>query len=136
MPMTGQCLCGQFSYSVDAEPQMTAICHCKNCQRQAGSAFSILISVPADAVTTRGDLKTYHDKGESGAGVDRKFCAECGSPVFTHIPAMPGATFIKAGTLDVTSGLKPSVELWCQSAQPWVPENEGAMRFDTNPPSG
>ena len=136
MTMSGRCLCGQFSYTADAEPQMTAVCHCKNCQRQAGSAFSILIAVPDDAVTTKGELKTYHDKGTSGADIHRKFCADCGSPVFTHIPTQPGVTFIKAGTLDDPSGLKPTMEFWCQSAQPWVAETAGAARFDANPPAG
>ncbi len=29
----GGCLCGAVRYSTDAEPLLTAVCHCKNCQR-------------------------------------------------------------------------------------------------------
>ena len=33
---TGQCLCGDIKYTIAAEPVMAGVCHCKNCQRQAG----------------------------------------------------------------------------------------------------
>ena len=39
MSLTGKCLCGAISYSIDNQPAVTGVCHCKNCQRQAGSAF-------------------------------------------------------------------------------------------------
>ena len=35
----GRCLCGEVSYDVLDKPQMAGICHCKNCQRQAGQRF-------------------------------------------------------------------------------------------------
>src|SRR3974390_745785 len=38
--MRGGCLCGQIRYSANAEPVLLAVCHCKNCQKQAGTAFS------------------------------------------------------------------------------------------------
>ncbi len=133
MTKTGQCLCGQVRYSFEGEPQMTAVCHCRNCQRQAGSAFSILISLPKNAVSAEGEVKTYRDKGESGGEVDRQFCPECGSPVFTLIPNLPEMIFIKAGTLDDVEHLKPGIEFWTKSAQPWVAPIEGAVRAEKNP---
>jgi len=42
MSLTGQCLCGIITYELKNPPEMTRVCHCKNCQRQAGSAFSLL----------------------------------------------------------------------------------------------
>ena len=40
----GGCLCGQVRYTANAEPAFTGVCHCKNCQKQAGSAFSIVVA--------------------------------------------------------------------------------------------
>ena len=131
--LQGRCLCGQFSYESSAAPLATMICHCKNCQRQGGAAFSVNVVVPADAVTTKGDLKSFLDKADSGNTVERQFCADCGSPIFSRLSANPGIAIIKAGTLDDTSGLQPSGEVWCDSAQAWVkPLVEGA-RFPKNP---
>lgn len=125
--LQGRCLCGQFSYESNAAPLATMICHCKNCQRQSGAAFSVNVVVPADAVTTKGELKVFHDKADSGNTVDREFCATCGTPIFSRLSANPGIAIIKAGTLDDTSGLAPGGEVWCDSAQSWVkPMVEGA----------
>ena len=46
MSTTGQCLCGAIRYEFDNPPAMAGVCHCRNCQRQAGSAFSTLAGVP------------------------------------------------------------------------------------------
>jgi hypothetical protein len=112
---------------------MVAVCHCKNCQKQAGSALSIVVAVPKAALSVQGQLKTYHDVGDSGLPVDRNFCPECGSPVTTDAAAVPGLTFIKAGTLDDTSWLDPKVHVYCDSKQAWTPIPEGSQAFAKMP---
>ena len=52
MTATGQCLCGEIKYELAAAPTMTGVCHCKNCQRQAGSAFSTLAGGNQDRLFT------------------------------------------------------------------------------------
>ena len=118
--VSGGCLCGNVRYSVEAEPVFTVVCHCKNCQKQAGAAFSIEFGVPSSAVSVQGTIKTFHDKGDSGKSVDRHFCPECGSPLISEIAVMPDVSLIKAGTLDDTSWVLPTMELYCDSAQSWV----------------
>jgi hypothetical protein len=133
MPQTGRCLCGAVSYEFSAEPMMTAICHCKNCQRQAGSALSILIGLPEDAIAISGEVKTYVDEGASGMKVLRQFCPNCGSPMFSDAESAPGALFIKAGTLDDTSWLAPQIQFWTSTKQDWL-EIDGIASVETNPP--
>ena len=67
MTITGGCLCGAVRYTCESDPLLCVTCHCKNCQRQAGSALSVIIGVPEDAVSFEGALKTYNDTGDSGA---------------------------------------------------------------------
>jgi hypothetical protein len=107
-------------YTLTAEPLLCVTCHCKNCQRQAGSALSVIIGVPEDAVEIEGEVKTYNDTGDSGATVRRQFCDTCGSPVFTRVEQPAGMMFIKAGTLDDTSSLKPAFHCYTKSKQDWV----------------
>ncbi len=120
MSITGGCLCGAVRYSCAADPLLCVTCHCTHCQRQAGSALSVIIGVPDDAVTFEGALTTYNDTGDSGATVRRQFCPTCGSPVFTRVDSPPGMMFIKAGTLDDTSSLKPAFHCYAKSKQDWV----------------
>ncbi len=58
MSLTGQCLCGIITYELKNPPMMTGVCHCKNCQRQAGTAFSTLAGVAkTDFVLHSGKMK-------------------------------------------------------------------------------
>jgi len=120
MTMTGGCLCGAVRYTCESDPLLCVTCHCKNCQRQAGSALSVIVMVPETAVACEGALATYNDTGDSGAAVRRQFCPACGSPVFTRVDSPPGMMFIKAGTLDDTSILKPAFHCYTKSKQDWV----------------
>jgi len=131
--MTGGCLCGKVRYKASGEPALIAVCHCKNCQRQAGTAFSIVVAVPESAMSIEGTTKTFNDKGDSGQPVFRIFCPECGSPIISQAPVMPGLNIIKAGTLDDTSWLKPTMEIFCDSAQPWVALTGDRQRFAKMP---
>jgi hypothetical protein len=116
----GGCLCGKVRYSSTAGPAFTAVCHCTHCQKQSGTAFSVIVAVPSEELTVTGALKTFEDTGESGMPVHRNFCPDCGSPIISIVDRLPGLSYIKAGTLDDVSWLKPTTEIWCDSAQPWV----------------
>ena len=134
--IAGSCLCGSVRYQSDAEPLMTAVCHCDNCQRQSGTAFSIIVGLPPGSLRFEGEqnLATFKDRGElSGKGVDRRFCKHCGSPILSLVEMMPNMHFLKAGTLDDKSWLRPTMHVWCDSAQPWVEIPEAAVRFAKNP---
>ena len=121
--LDGSCLCGKVTYSCDAEPVATAVCHCTDCQRQTGTAFSVIVGVPSDALKIEGDsLASFTTVGtDTQQEVARKFCRECGSPVVSVADAIPGVVFIKAGTLHDKSWLEPQIQVWTGSAQPWIP---------------
>ncbi|PKO83786.1 MAG: aldehyde-activating protein [Betaproteobacteria bacterium HGW-Betaproteobacteria-11] len=132
----GQCLCGAIRYTAAAEPLLTAVCHCTHCQKQTGSAFSIVVAVPKGSlVFTAEEPAIYQDVGESGLPVRRRFCPKCGSPIVTEVAAMPTMDFIKAGTLDDTSWLEPQLNIWCDSAQPWVKLDASTPCVPGNPPA-
>jgi hypothetical protein len=132
----GGCLCGNVRYSSVAEPIMTAVCHCKHCQKQTGSAFSPLVAVSKGTLDMdRTLLSTFEDVGESGQSVKRNFCGKCGSPITSDLAAMPDLEWIKAGTLDDTSWVNPAVHVWCDSAQSWTTMSESSAKFAKNPPA-
>ncbi len=56
---TGGCLCGNVRYSVPATPLATVICHCLHCQRQAGSAFSVVAVFPRSELKLQGALSRF-----------------------------------------------------------------------------
>ncbi|MGC2201720.1 MAG: GFA family protein [Stellaceae bacterium] len=133
MKIEGGCLCGKVRYSADAEPAFVGVCHCKNCQKQAGTAFSVVVAIPTPALSMQGAVKTFNGRGDSGKTVHRRFCPECGSPILSEAEALPGLAIIKAGTLDDPSWVKPAMEIFCDSAQPWVQLGGERQRFAKMP---
>jgi hypothetical protein len=134
-PITGRCLCGAVTYSADADPVVQAVCHCTDCQRQTGGPFSVIVGVPRAAFHCDGiTLASYSTTGEDHGGeTQRNFCAACGSPVFSLAAVAPELIFIKAGSLDDASWVKPAVEAWTSSAQPWSPRFEQVALLDRGP---
>lgn len=134
--MKGGCLCGQLRYTATAEPVFTAVCHCKDCQKESGTTFNLVVAVPLSAVSIQGSPRTYTTKGDSGKDYVRRLCPNCGSTILSEPAALPGIAALRAGTLDDTSWLKPGMEIYCDSAQPWVQLGGGMQRFPKMPPMG
>jgi len=119
--LDGQCLCGEITYECDADPIMTAICHCSDCQRQTGTAFSIVVGVPRKQFHLHGTPKVFETIGDDrGAPVYRHFCGNCGSPIISILAEADDVAWIKAGTLRDKSWLEPELDAWTDSAQAWV----------------
>jgi hypothetical protein len=134
--LSGRCLCGGVTYTCVAEPVLTVTCHCPSCQRQTGTSFSLLVAVPNGSLNIRGrTLKTFDDIGASGLPVRRHFCGNCGSPIVQRLDAMPTLEFIKAGTLDDTSWVNPTMEIWCDTAQAWLGIDRSREIVQRNPPA-
>ena len=134
--ISGGCLCGALKYITTAQPVMVALCNCRHCQKQSGSAYSVNVAIPKGSLQfTSGKTRVYQDTGSSGMPVHRHFCSRCGSPIFSDVVATPALDWLKAGTLDDTSWVKPSASIWCESAQAWVTSPEGVATFAQNPPA-
>lgn len=115
----GGCLCGAVRYEGGAAGGV-GICHCTHCQKTSGSAFSVNVFVKADTVAMTGPVAEFADVADSGRKVVRKFCSVCGSSLASVAEAFPGVMILKAGSLDDRSWIKPGVQVWTQSRQPWV----------------
>jgi hypothetical protein len=118
-PITGGCACGAVRYSAEAEPIAMINCHCRDCQRASGSAFSPIVVVPRAAVRMDGDVRYHASTGEGGGVVERGFCPVCGSPVSNKLGRMPDVFGLVAASLDDPSLHRPTVELFTDSANAW-----------------
>lgn len=130
----GGCQCGAIRYRSREEPIVLAVCHCKECQRQSGSAFGMSLVVPKDSFEIlRGEVKTFSRSSDSGRTVVCAFCPTCGTRIYHQATYLPNTLNIKPGTLDDTSWLQPDLHAWTKSKQSWVPIPEGANCVDGQP---
>ncbi|MBN9478876.1 MAG: GFA family protein [Bordetella sp.] len=134
--LTGGCNCGAVRYVLSAPPLAVAACHCANCRKQSGAAYSVNLVVRASTLTVEGDLAAFSDTDtESGAPVERQFCRACGSPIRSLPAATPKIAAVKAGTLDDAGAYAPQVHIWTRSKLPWVELPAGAVQFEQGPPA-
>jgi len=130
----GGCQCGAVRYAVEGEPLWVTVCHCKECQRQSGSAFGMTFAVKREAFhLLQGQLKTFTRSSDSGRPVGCAFCPECGTRIYHEPRYVDGVGNLKPGTLDDTSFLEPIAHAWTSSKQRWVAIPEGVKTFDTQP---
>jgi hypothetical protein len=117
---TGGCLCGAVRYSISGSPVSVAICHCTNCQRNTGSAFSVNVIFHNAPLTIQGEPAIYDDVGDTGNIVRRVFCGKCGTPIESKsVFSASEYTVLKSGSLDDPTVFVPDSEVYCVTAMPW-----------------
>ena len=120
MLRTGSCLCGDVRYTVRGEPVHVGRCHCTDCRKESGSAFTIYGQWPVEALELSGEIATYEGRG---------FCPRCGSRVLDPPAPSDELVEIRIGTLDEAPfGLKPEAEVWIKRREPWLAPVEGASQ--------
>src|SRR5947209_2528908 len=133
-PMAGGCLCGAVRYECSGEPVFALLCHCRDCQRQSGSAYAAAVRVPAASFrVTRGEPKLYVKTSDSGNQVTRTFCPECGCMLFLQVSARPDLVGIRVGTLDPI-WLRPEADILVKSARPWDYMDPNLPKYTAYPP--
>ena len=134
VPFLGGCACGAIRYECTAPPLYMGNCHCRDCQRETGSAFAPTIGVAATALTiTQGEPKYHTVTADSGNPVRRGFCPECGSRLFGDAATWPDFVTINAGSLDDPSWYRPTIDIWTVRAQPWEYMNPAIPKFPHQP---
>lgn len=119
--LTGRCLCGDVQYEYKGEPEGASYCHCYDCRRATGGAYTVgVLTRAAKLRIISGNVKGYTSTGDSGKKITREFCPQCGSPLFTRAELFPELVWIKAGSLDEPELIKPTQQIWTQCAVPWA----------------
>jgi hypothetical protein len=113
-----------------SEPKKV-LCHCKDCHKISGSAYSINFVVPHDAFkVTSGSPKVFSKTADSGATIDSFICGDCGSMMWRETETYKGMKVVKAGTLDdgmaIIGSEAPKAEIFTRSRVEWVPVVNGA----------
>jgi hypothetical protein len=132
---SGGCACRAIRYTSAAEPIVAWNCHCCDCQRASGGAYTPVFYVVKSALTITGEIKYHKVQTKSGNTNSRGFCPECGSPLFAAPSLLPAFMGIFVGSLDDPSWVRPTIELWTVSAQPWDHLNPALSKVETQPTS-
>jgi hypothetical protein len=126
----GGCACGAVRYRLASDPLFVHCCHCRNCQRQTGSAFVINMLIEADRVEVLGGVPQPVDVPRDDGSAQRIFrCPTCQIAVFSEY-GRPEIRFVRAGTLDDPAGVAPDVHIFTRSKLRWVALPESVPAFE------
>ena len=126
----GGCACAAVRYRMISEPMFVHCCHCRDCQRQTGTAFVINALIEADRVTLLGDEPVrFEMPTESGRPHGIYRCPACGTAVWSEYGGVSKLRFVRVGTLDEPGALAPDVHIYVRSRLPWVAVPSGVPAF-------
>ena len=121
LPLAGGCQCGALRYEIAAAPLLVYNCHCTNCQRIGGGAFSTPVAIfETSFAFVSGTPRSFEWEADSGTHRFGWFCDACGCRIAHGQQPSNGILSLRAGTLDDRSWVTPVGDIWTRSAQPWV----------------
>jgi hypothetical protein len=96
-------------------------CHCRDCQRQTGSAFVLNALIETDRVAIlSGATEAIQVPTQSGRPHVIHRCAACKIAIWSHYGGVRQLSFVRVGTLDEPAALPPNVHIYTRSKLPWV----------------
>lgn len=129
--LAGGCLCGAIRYHLTAPPIDAGYCHCRLCQRAAGSPVVAWATFRfADFVLDAGHPTTF----QSSASAERGFCGQCGTPIHFNKRENPERIDITVASLDDPDRLPMHYHIWMASRRPWLHIADDLPRYDDNGP--
>ncbi len=135
MPVEGGCRCGAVRYtlSIEALPA-TYACHCHECQRWSGSAFSQNSWLPENAINVAGPVVLYEREGTGGRISRQRMCGICHSRIYNTNSIRPGLIVLRAGTLDRSDELDCAAHIWTKRKQSWIVLSPDVPSWPEGPP--
>jgi hypothetical protein len=129
--LEGGCACAAVRYRLASLPMFVHCCHCRDCQRQTGSAFVLNALIETDQVTQlSGNPEPVAVPTDSGRPHEIYRCPSCRVAVWSVYGARHKLLFVRVGTLDEPAALTPDVHIYVRSKLPWVALPEGVPSFD------
>jgi hypothetical protein len=112
-PVSGRCLCGAVSITVEGMHPEVDICHCAMCQRWGGAFFA---GMKGESVTVSGkDAITVY---ASSAWAERAFCSTCGSNLWYRFLPTGHRSFL-AGLFDLPPGIGIERQIFVDEKPDW-----------------
>jgi hypothetical protein len=106
-------------------------CHCRDCQRQTGSAFVINALIESDRIEVlAGTPEFVSVPTDSGHPHDIYRCPVCLTALWSDYGRRPSLRFVRVGTLDAPEAMPPDVHIFARSKLSWVGLPAGTPAFD------
>jgi hypothetical protein len=119
---SGRCACGSVRFEFEFDPTFVAVCHCLDCKKASGGEAATFFAVPEEKFSLlSGAPRSFHYIADSGKGLDRLFCPDCGARLYTaNLGSFPDTVFVQLASLDDPSEISPTVEMFTKRRLGWA----------------
>lgn len=122
----GGCLCGAIRYRATGAPTALLVCHCRSCRGASGApSLAWAIFRASDFAFVSGKPATF----KSSPGVERGFCARCGTTLTYASADHPEVADVTAATLDHPDRFAPTREIWLEEKIAWEAVDHARVRY-------
>ncbi len=115
---SGTCLCGNFKYTVEGPFGDVRYCHCSQCRRGNGSAFSANAKINKAQWSLEGP-KEKITEFEHKPGMFKAFCSSCGSPLYARSSRDPNDIRVRLGGFEGNLDVDITAHVWTSSKSTW-----------------
>jgi len=133
-PYSGNCLCNQIKFRLNAEPITVVACHCTNCQRRSGGALQLSMYVFRDSLEViAGVFSIVTTTAEDGQEYRNNICASCQTRLWSESVTPSPYADLRPSTLELAKTFNPVAHVFVRSALPWFVFPDGVARYETKP---
>lgn len=118
MAASGSCFCGTFKFVVSGAFGDVRYCHCSQCRKKSGTAFTANARINASQLTLEGPSELITEF-ETKPGLYNAFCARCGSPLYARSDADPADVRVRLGGFDGDVDAQITGHVWTSSKASW-----------------
>lgn len=113
----GRCLCGDVTYEVTTPVFRCVTCHCDSCRRNCAAPMTATIGVDDGQWCWTGAEPALF---KSSPGVERRFCARCGTPMSFRAVHMTNRIHFYLGTLEDPEAFRPESHSFLGEKLSWL----------------
>ena len=129
----GSCLCKRVRFEIRGKLGRSSHCHCSMCRKATGAAFGSYAAVRVENLKIVSGAETIM-RYRSSPGVERTFCARCGSTLQFVSEKNPGIVEVALGTLDDDPGIRVPRHIYAASKAPWHEIKDGLPQYPESAP--
>ena len=124
--LEGGCYCGEVRWRATARPVNTMVCHCQSCRRVAAAPVVAWLTFEAPRFAWEKGRATAF---RSSPGVQRTFCAACGTPLTCEREEDAGYIDVTTCSADRPDAYPPTHHSWLSHDVAWVKFGDGLPAF-------
>lgn len=105
VPLEGGCACGKVRYRLEVLPFAVHACHCRDCQKESGSAYQLNYGVETDKITFisgKADIVDIKKPGSNEGAAGLSMYIECCSVEKHSLTISPGSAAQPATSASTT----------------------------------